>query len=89
LKKSKLTATGIFFVSSTESGDQGEFAAPCRLTDVQGLGANPVGVSGPAIAVAAEAAAGLCLDPNTIRILVSAASEMTFVTSREKNSSML
>ena len=77
--------------SSTDTGDHGEFAAPWRLTEVQGLGANPVGVSGPGAAAAAEGdGLGRGHDADAaLRSFDSDASEMMVVTSREKNSSMV
>ena len=83
--------------SSTERGDQGELAAPWRLTEVQGLGASPLGVPGPVVVVVvvkvdvvvAEAAGFVLLQQFAMRSLDSGASEMTVVTSREKNSSIV
>ncbi len=89
--------------SSTDRGDQGEFAAPGRLTEVQGLGAkNPLGVPGLAVAppatfvvvmvnavVAAEDVTGGREQLTNPRSFDSGASVMTVVTSREKNSSIV
>ncbi len=88
--------------SSTERGDQGEFAAPGRLTEVQGLGAkNPLGVPGLAVnpaatfdvvIVAIGAADFVIVDREQLtnpRNFDSGASVMIVVTSREKNSSIV
>ena len=90
--------------SSTERGDQGEFAAPGRLTEVQGLGAkNPLGVPGLAVTAPATtfvvvvivvigAADGAIVDREQLtnpRNFDSGASVMIVVTSREKNSSIV
>ncbi len=88
--------------SSTERGDQGEFAAPGRLTEVQGLGAkNPLGVPGLAVnpaatfvvvIVAIGVAAFVIVDREQLtnpRNFDSGASVMIVVTSREKNSSIV
>ena len=90
-KKNRLTATGIFLESSTESGDHGEFAAPCKLTEVHGLGASPPGVTGPAVDVAVVTVADGAgvFEEVAPRSFDSGASEITFVTSREKNSSIV
>ena len=58
---------------------------------MQGLGANPVGVSGPVAAAAAEGdGLGRGHDADAaLRSFDSDASEMMVVTSREKNSSMV
>jgi hypothetical protein len=98
LKTKCLTATGIFLTSSTERGDQGELAAPWRLTEVHGLGASPLGVAGPVVPVVVVTsdadvvvAEGLAvvLEQLKPRSFDSGASEMTVVTSREKNSSIV
>jgi hypothetical protein len=85
----RLTATGIFFESSTDTGDHGELAAPGKLTEVQGLGAKPVVTSGPGGTTVAVIGVGRGQGDVALRSLDSGASDMMVVTSREKNSSIV